>query len=138
MWDKILGSITGPVATYFTRRSELKQARFEAELKATVAAGERQAALISQGLTADMNWEMEFAQQAKSSWKDEYVLAVLSIPAILCFIPKDFDEWQGGAFYVSEGFAALQATPLWYQILFCSVFAATFGIRWWRRKQTDT
>lgn len=131
----ILAGVTAPVVTYFTRRMELKQARFEAELKFQQAQGDRMAELIRQGLAADANWEMEFANQARSSLKDEYVLAVVSIPAVLCFIKTAaFD----GPAIVTAGFVALAATPVFYQVLFCSIFAATFGIRWWRRKQYDT
>lgn len=138
-WLKdVIGGLAAPVVGYLQRRTELKAEAAKQERELSAAIHTRQIELISQGLTADMNWEMEFARQASSSWKDEYVLMVVSIPAVLCFIPKSFEEWQGGAYYVSQGFEALQLTPLWYQILFCSVFAATFGIRWWRRSQSDT
>jgi hypothetical protein len=123
--------IVEPLATYFNRKQELKQARFEAELKATIAAGDRVAKQISEGLAADANWEMEFAKQAASSWKDEYTLIVVSIPAILAFVP-------GCAKYVRDGFAALSDTPLWYQTALLSMFLATVGIRYWRRSQSDT
>jgi hypothetical protein len=132
-WVKaLLGKgIVEPIAQYYSRKQELKQARFEAELKATIAAGDRVAKQISDGLAADANWEMEFARQASSSWKDEYTLIVVSIPAILAFIP-------GMAQYVRDGFAALSNTPLWYQTALLSMFLATVGIRYWRRSQSDT
>lgn len=123
--------IVEPVAGYFTRRQELKQARFEAQLKAEIAKGERMAELYKLGLTADMNWEMEFARQAENSWKDEYTLIVISVPAIMCFIP-------GLSPYVAAGFSALDNTPAWYQLVFISLFLATVGIRYWRRSQYDT
>lgn len=131
-----LGTLLGkgivePAVNYMTRRAEIKQARFEAQLKAEQAAGDRRAKLISEGLAADANWEMEFARQANSSWKDEYVLLILSIPVVLCFVP-------GWAPVVAAGFAALAATPVWYQTAFISVFLATYGIRFWRRTQSDT
>lgn len=141
----ILGGLLKPIGDWASAREERKGLESQQEAQITMKKHELELAkfqrmidLQSQGLTADMNWELEFAKQAASSWKDEYVLAVLSIPAILCFIPEKFDEWKGGAYYVSEGFKALALTPWWYQTLFCSVFAATFGIRWWRRQQSDT
>lgn len=132
-WLKaLLGKgIVEPIASYMNRRQELKQARFEAKLAAEKAKGERMAELYKLGLTADMNWEMEFARQAENSWKDEYTLLVVSAPAIMCFIP-------GCAQYVAAGFAALQQTPGWYQLVFISLFLATVGIRYWRRSQYDT
>lgn len=129
---KLLGrGIVEPAVKYMTRRAEISQAKFEAKLKSIQAEGDRQAQLISQGLTADMNWEMEFARQAQTSWKDEYTLIVVSVPAILSFVP-------GGAEVVASGFAALEAAPGWYQIVLISMFLATVGIRYWRRTQYDT
>lgn len=131
----ILGSLATPVVTYLTRRAELAQARFEARLKFEQAMGERRAQLILAGLAADANWEQEFAQQAATSWKDEYTLFIVSIPALLCFIHIGaFD----GSLVVAAGMDALGKTPWWFQTLLCSMFGATVGIRWWRRTQYDT
>ena len=127
----ILGSLTAPVADYFKRRAELKAEDRQQERALKAAINERQVDLIKQGLTADMNWEMEFAQQARSSWKDEYTLLVVSIPAVGSFVP-------GFSKYIAEGFTALSTTPVWYQIMLCSIFFATYGIRYWRRSQSDT
>ena len=120
-----------PVATYFQRKMEIKQARFEANLKFEQAAGDRRAQLIRDGLAADANWEMTFAQQAASSYKDEYTLAVVSVPLLMAFVP-------GLAVYVDQGFAAFARTPLWYQMMVQVLFYATVGIRFWRRNQSDT
>lgn len=136
-WIKtLLGKgIVEPVANYWMRRQELKQARYEAKLKFEQAKGERQAQLILAGLAADANWEMEFAKQAADSWKDEYTLAVVSIPAILAFVRTDYID---GPAIVAAGFAALAQTPVWYQIMLGTMFGATVGVRWWRRQQYDT
>lgn len=132
---KLAGSALAPVATYFTRRAELAQARFEAQLKFEQAKGDRAAQLIREGLAADANWEMEFARQAQNSWKDEYTLGVVSLPAVLCFIKVGSFN---GAEIVGSGFGALSATPLWFQTILGIMFCATVGVRWWRREQSDT
>lgn len=136
-WIKaLLGKgIVEPVAQYYTRKQELKQAKFEAQLKFEQAAGDRRAQLIRDGLAADANWEMEFARQASSSWKDEYTLIVVSIPAVLAFLRT---PWLDGPAIVAAGFAALASTPVWYQVLLGTMFGATVGVRWWRRAQSDT
>jgi carboxypeptidase C (cathepsin A) len=132
VFKTLLGKgIVEPVATYYTRKQELKQAKFEAQLKFEQAKGERAATLITQGLAADASWEMLFANQAASSWKDEYTLVVCSIPLVMAFIP-------GLDVYVTRGFAAFSATPLWYQVMVQTMFYATVGIRLWRRSQSDT
>ena len=135
---KVTGALTTPIVGYFQRKAEIAAEDRQQERALKRAEIDRRIELISKGLTADMNWEMEFARQAASSWKDEYTLLVVSVPALLAFIPKDMDEWQGGAYYVTEGFRALRETPGWYQLLLVSLFFATFGIRYFRRNQSDT
>jgi len=127
----IITGLTGPVATFFTRRAELKALAHANDVRLIAAQGERQAALAMQGMTADANWEMEFAKQAATSWKDEYTLLVVSIPLVMAFIP-------GMDVYVAKGFAAFSTTPLWYQVMVQALFYATYGIRFWRRNQSDT
>ena len=132
---KIFGSAVGPLAEtavdYFKQRNEIKSRERIRKLELQEAIHQRQVDLAKQGLTADMNWEAEFAKQAAGSWKDEYTLMVVSIPAVMSFIP-------GAAPIVKDGFAALDATPHWYQLLTLSIFFATYGIRYWRRSQSDT
>lgn len=130
-WLSILGDIPGAIATYFNKRQDIKAAAAARQEEFEQALHVRKLDLISQGLTADMNWEMEFARQAEHSWKDEFTLIVVSIPAVLAFIP-------GAAPIVAEGFAALALTPIWYQGMLVSLFFATVGIRMYRRTQSDT
>ena len=138
-WVKaLLGKgVVEPIAEYYTRRQELKQAKFEARLKFEQAKGDRQAQLIREGLAADATWEIE--QIKNSGWKDEYVLIILSIPSILSFVHLEFGDYVfDGAQVVADGLAALQATPEWYRWLIMLIFTAVYGIRLWRRQQYDT
>ncbi len=130
IWDIVTGLVK-PVTDYFGRRQEIKAVEHANEVKALEAVGERRAKMIADGLAADMAWETEFAKQAASSWKDEYTLIVVSIPLVMAFIP-------GWSMYVVAGFAAFAGTPMWYQIMVQTIFYATYGIRLWRRNQSDT
>lgn len=58
-----------------------------------------------------------------TSWKDEYLTILLSLPMIVAF----FGTW--GRQTVSEGFDAISQAPEWYKVAFLSVVAASFGIR---------
>jgi len=127
----ILTGVLKPVGDFFTRRQELKAQEHQNNLELLKAQGERQADLIKSGLAADASWEMTFAQQAASSWKDEYTLLVVSIPLVMAFVP-------GMSGYVTAGFDAFSKTPMWYQLMVQTIFYATFGIRLWRRNQSDT
>lgn len=57
-----------------------------------------------------------------SSWKDEWFTVILSIPAILCFVP-------GMVQFVEQGFAALQLCPDWYRWAFLVAVSASFGYK---------
>jgi hypothetical protein len=138
IWGELVKGTIGKIPEYFTRRLEIKAQKLQMESQERIkihelkmAQADRQIELQKQGLTADANWEMEFAKQAASSWKDEYTLIVVSIPAVLCFIP-------GGAKVVLDGFKALSQAPVWYQVMLITLFFATVGIRYWRRTQYDT
>lgn len=137
-WSKLTGGIVESVSTYMTRRQEIAAQKLQMESQERIKMHElkmahldRQTQLQREGLTADANWEMEFARQAASSWKDEYTLIVVSIPAVLSFIPYCH-------VYVANGFDALAKTPVWYQTMLITLFFATVGIRFWRRTQSDT
>ena len=127
----ILGVVFKPIADYFNKRQEIKAQEHQNQLELVKAQGERQAQLARDGLTADAAWEMEFAKQAATSWKDEYTLLVVSVPLVMAFVP-------GLAVYVAAGFSAFAGTPMWYQIMVQTIFYATYGIRLWRRNQSDT
>ena len=65
----------------------------------------------------------EIAQgNSSTSWKDEYLTLLISIPLIMCFIPSLVP-------YVREGFAVLDTMPTWYQYTFSVIVAASFGVR---------
>lgn len=132
---KILGAsadlLVAPVVGYLTRRAELKAARHQAELAAVVAAGERAARAISEGLAADAGWELESLKAHASGWKDEFVLIVLSLPLVGCFIPSV-------APHVLKGFEILDKTPSYFRLLVVVIFGAIYGLRMWRRQQYDT
>ena len=70
------------------------------------------------GQKIDAEWEV--AQIKNSGWKDEWVLILFSIPAVICFVYPDA---------VMAGFEALDATPGWYQYVFVTIALASFGIR---------
>ena len=132
MFESVLGllsGVPGAIADYF--KTKLEQESIERRQKAEYeeAVHTRKIELIKLGLHADATWELE--QIRSAGWKDEYVLLVLSIPLVGCFIP-------GLAPYVEIGFKALSYTPTWYQFLLPLIFGAVFGVRIWRRQQSDT
>ena len=134
MWTAISSLVTGivsPVTTLFQRKAELSEAQHVADLKAVQATGDRQAELIKQGMSDDAAWELE-SLKAGAGWMRNFELYVLSTPAILCFCGAR------GAQIVHDGFVALSSTPGWFQTAFLTIFLANYGIRLWRRNQSNT
>ena len=129
--SEIITGIVAPVTDYFKRRQEIKAEDRQQERAIQKATVDRQIELIKQGLHADASWELESLRAHASGWKDEFVLIILSIPLILVFVPRT-------APYVLQGFEILEKTPLWYRWLILLIFTAIYGIRIWRRQQSDT
>ena len=84
-------------------------------LKGKIAKGEAKAANAA-------SWEEMAMQNSATSWKDEYLTLVFTIPLICCFIPSAVP-------YMKEGFAVLETMPQWYQITVSVIVAASFGVR---------
>ena len=84
-------------------------------LKGKIAKGEAKAANAA-------SWEELAMQNSATSWKDEYLTLVFTVPLICCFIPSAVP-------YIKEGFAVLDTMPNWYQYTFSVIVAASFGVR---------
>lgn len=97
-----------------------KKAKLDSDLKVLQAQTTAKINRLETGQKADIAWEN--LSITNSGWKDEWFVIVLSIPAILCFIP-------GMANYVYAGFQALSATPDWYQWCFTIAVGSSFGYR---------
>lgn len=106
-WTTILGPIGGIVTTWLEGKQKIQEATISKE--------------VTQ-LTNEANWDNIQAEASKSSWKDEWLTILVSIPMILAFIP-------GMKETVQSGFATLSECPEWYQYLIGVVFAASFGIK---------
>jgi hypothetical protein len=125
----VVGAITKPIADGVQGYLEIRSKERLRKLELEDAIHTRKVELIKQGLAADATWELE--QIRNSGWKDEYVLGVLSIPLVGCFIPPIADD-------ILRGFEVLSQTPSWFQWLVLVVFTAIYGIRIYRREQSDT
>jgi hypothetical protein len=125
----IIGTVTQPIADGVKSYLEIRSRERLRKIELEEAIHQRRVELIKEGLAADAAWELE--QIRNSGWKDEYVLLVLSIPLVGCFIPA----YSG---YVLQGFNVLSQTPEWFQWLVLAVFTAIYGIRLFRRQQSDT
>lgn len=119
----ITSLITGlfkPLSDLVTGWQKRQQAKLESDLRINEAKTQGMETRLKTGQEADIAWEN--TSISNSGWKDEWFTVVLSIPAILCFIPSM-------APCVAAGFDSLKNTPEWYQWAFLVAVASSFGYR---------
>lgn len=143
IFSKIGDLIAGPfvgLAKDFTSARKIKK---EAQAKVILAEAESRAMkLKAQGELAlkqaehEANWEITQAQQAATSWKDEYLTVLITVPMAITFFLPVLAAFVGTDQLVlrvensiKEGWQLLSEAPQWYQFLVAGAFAATFGLR---------
>lgn len=119
MWGWVQGLIA-PVTTIIEGWQKRAQTKLDADIAIAQAKANANIKAMETAQQGDIAWENTSINN--SGWKDEWFTIVLSIPAILCFVP-------GLAKYVQQGFAALVGTPEWYQWAFLVAVASSFGYK---------
>ena len=125
MLQFLIAPLTELGKTFLENRRESKKHKYE--LEKIRREGEIERAKAAQRVEAD--YDLAAIQAQQYSWRDEFLTLLMSAPFIGCFIPMLQD-------YVLRGFEILDKTPLWYQVSFVGIVAATFGLRWWFKKQS--
>jgi hypothetical protein len=119
----LIGAIVTAVSEGFqswsSDRKEIKKAKLAVKL---AKLGSEEARWQTQA-KAESDWDLEALRQSQYSWKDEWLLFILSLPFVGSFVPKIQD-------YVVIGWEYVSKAPMWYQICFIGVVAASFGLRW--------
>ena len=118
MFTAIFGAVVTLASTWLTGRVETSKAITEMK----VAKAKSEAAIMERRATAEIDWDLGAIEGAATSWKDEWLLLLFSIPLIMAFVP-------GGEVYVAHGFEVLLDMPEWYQISLGAMVAASFGMR---------
>ena len=118
MLNLLVGPIADLAGTWLNGKVEEKKA----QAKTKVAKAEAEAIVMQKKATGEIDWDLEMAKGSSSSWKDEWLTILFSIPLILAFIPGMED-------IVANGFAQLNKMPQWYQYSLGVIVAASFGVR---------
>jgi len=115
-------ALIGPALGLLNTWMDGKVEQSKANTGAKVARAKAEAAVMERKATGELEWDMEMAKGGQSSWKDEWLTILFSIPLILAFVPGMEDV-------VSSGFAQLASMPEWYQYSLGAIVSASFGIR---------
>ena len=118
MIQALIGPIANLAGTWFQNKIE----KTKADGQAKVAEAKARATVAEKVATGQVEWEGKMADATVDSWKDEFALVVLLLPAILVFIPGMRD-------YVKEWVEELATLPDWYLYLLYIAISASFGIK---------
>ena len=104
MITALIGPIADLAGTWLNGKVEEKKA----ESATKVAKAQAEAVVMQKKATGEIDWDLEMAKGSQSSWKDEWLVILFSVPLVLAFIP-------GMEGVVANGFQQLEAMPQWYQ-----------------------
>ncbi len=76
----------------------------------------------------DSDWETKMAEASSKSWKDEYLIIVLTLPVLFIGYGVAVDDVTVIS-RVQQAFEALSKLPEWYQYLLYIGCTASFGIK---------
>lgn len=129
MWLTLIGTILstvfdpkGAVSEWIGQKQAINRAKVDAQVAKITAEAE----LAAYKYKADVEWDLKWAEGANTSWKDEWLVILWSIPLVGMFIPFLRD-------YIMEGFTFLKSfnpdAPQWFMSGWAIIFAATFGLK---------
>jgi len=125
----LITSLIEGTSSYFSNRQEIKKveeagtlAIKKSEIDAKVAINKAKLKLAEAGQISEADLDKRAVEDMKSSYKDEYLLALFSIPMILAFIPDYAD-------IALKGFSVIDTMPDWYKYIFIGMIIVIFGMR---------
>ena len=118
MWQLLAKPLLGVVTDSVKGFVETKKLKSEVKI-AQIAAEKKKNEDIAAG---KIKWEQSAVDQMKGSWKDEFVLLALMVPAICSFLP--FMQP-----HIARGFEILSTLPDYYTHLLYLACSVSLGVR---------
>jgi len=124
----LLGIGGQSISTWVKGRNE--QAKAKLEIKKIEAQGKIEQAKALAQMEAEYD---NYAQLAmKTTWKDEYLVIILTLPFIISFLTPYIAVLFGIdlTIQLANAWKLVGSAPEWYQWSFMGIIIATFGLRW--------
>ena len=102
-----LQAILGPLGSIASSWLEGRNEKIRANTKVKVAQAEAEATVMQKKAAGEIDWDVAQAKASETSWKDEWLTVVFTLPLILLL----FGEEER----VNNFFVALGNCPEWYQ-----------------------
>ena len=118
----IIGPLLAVVKEMGGKFLELKRVEADGRILVATAKAKAEATVLVTNAQSIADWERVQAENAASSWKDEFWTLLIALPITFVFWPTT-REW------VIEGFQALHSVPEWYMWAIAASISASFGIR---------
>ena len=118
MLNLLVGPLVDIVGSSVKGFVETKKAKQELKLT-TIKATQK---LKEDQIAGTVAWEQSAVDQMKGSWKDEFVLLALMVPAICSFLP--FMQP-----HIARGFEILETLPEYYTHLLYLACSVSLGVR---------
>lgn len=122
MWG-LIKIITGGLSDVIKGWFELKKAKQQGEI-----------AYQMKAMEGEQSWDMEAMRASRYSWKDELITIIWYSPLMIGW----FDRQEDGGWQLREAdewISFVSELPYWWQFGAFGIMAASFGLRWYFKKQ---
>ena len=116
-WFNLLGMALKTGAHIYSNKQKTKQAMSDAALRTAEAQAR-----------GEMEYNGKLLEARQSDWKDEWILALLSVPIVML----GFAVWSDDPSHMEKMklfFEYFSQLPFWYQTIFVGVIASVYGLK---------
>ena len=124
----MLNLLIGPVAELAGTWLNGKVEKTKAETGAKVARAKAEATIMEKKATGELDWDLEMAKGSKSSWKDEWLTIIFTVPMVVVFYGAIADD-PAIISRITLAVQTITELPEWYVHIMYGIVAASFGLR---------
>jgi hypothetical protein len=138
-WLGLIGNLLGIGKGALERRSALKKAKLDSDLKVIEARANAQVTRINSNTVSDNQLDLMAKEQQSTSYKDEVVSFIFLMPLVVAtinpfLVAYKTSDWLNLTQSFVESYDALNSFPTWYIVGVVLVVIDILGFRSFLRK----